>query len=374
MRALQGLAAAFMSPAALSIVLITYKEGHERNIALSIWGSVAAGGAAVGVLLGGILTQYLSWRWNFFINIPIAIVVLFSAWKLVPKHESEETHNDLDLPGAISVTAGLMLLVYGLVKAPEIGWAEQSTILCLAGAAALLAFFIVNESRARRPLMPLSIFKIRNVTGANITQMTVAAAMFSVFYFTSIYVQGVLGFSAVKTGLAFLPIPFTIAIAATLAPRLVKKIGYKKILMIAPLIISAGLFMLGHIPVEGSYFTHILPGLIVMAFGAGFAFVSTTIAATSGVPGREAGLASGLINTSQQLGGALGLAVISGVAAAATTNFLKTSPDVLAATVHGFQSAYYTAAALALGAALVATFVIKQKAVGAEGDKPVIAH
>ncbi|HSX34469.1 MAG TPA: MFS transporter [Candidatus Saccharimonadales bacterium] len=373
LRAVQGLAAAFMSPAALSIVLITYKEGHERNIALSIWGAVAAGGAAVGVLLGGILTQYLGWRWNFFINIPIAAIVLVGAWKLVPKHESEETHNDLDLPGAISVTAGLMLLVYGLVKAPSVGWTATSTLAYLAGAVALLVFFIVNEMRAKNPLMPLSIFKIRNITGANLTQMPIAAAMFAVFYFTSIYVQEILHFSPIKTGLAFLPVPITIAIAATNAPRLVKKVGYKKILMVAPLVIAAGMFMLGHVPEDGDYLTHVLPGLVVMALGAGFTFVSTTIAATSGVPGREAGLASGLINTAQQVGGALGLAILSAVAAASTSGFMHNSTDVPGGLVHGFHSAYYTAAFFALGAALVATFVIKQQAKGAEGDSPAPA-
>jgi EmrB/QacA subfamily drug resistance transporter len=365
LRAAQGLAAAFMSPAALSIVLITYREGHERNIALSIWGAVAAGGAAVGVLLGGIITQYFGWRWNFFINVPIAAIVLAGAWKLVPKHESEETHTDLDLPGAVSVTAGLMLLVYGLVRAPSHGWTAHSTLLYIGGALALLAFFIVNESRVRHPLMPLSIFKIRNITGANLTQMPIAAAMFAIFYFTSIYVQEVLHFSAIKTGFAFLPVPIVIAIAATNAPKLIKKVGYKKILMVSPWVIAVGLFMLGHVPVQGSYFTHVLPGLVVMAFGAGFTFVSTTVAATSGVPGREAGLASGLINTAQQLGGALGLAVLSGVAAASTSHFMRHTPNQTTALVHGFHTAYFAGAAFAVGAAMVATFVIRQQAVQA---------
>jgi EmrB/QacA subfamily drug resistance transporter len=376
-RALQGLAGAFMSPAALSIVLITYKEGHERNVALSIWGAVAAGGAAVGVLLGGILTQYLGWRWNFFINVPIAAIVLAGAWKLVPKHESEEKHNDLDLPGAISVTAGLMLLVYGLVEAPSHGWTSGSTLAYLGSAVALLLFFVWNESRVRRPLMPLSIFKIRNITGANLTQMPVAAALFAVFYFTSIYVQEILGFSPVKTGLAFLPVPITIAIAAANAPKLIQRIGYKKILMVAPLIIAVGLFWLGHVPVEGDYFTHVLPGLVIMALGAGLTFVSTTVAATSGVPGHEAGLASGLINTAQQIGGALGLAVLSGVAAAATTSYFRghgAGGTVDGALVNGFQAAYYTGAAIAVGAALVATFVIKQKAGKAATGEPVSMH
>jgi predicted MFS family arabinose efflux permease len=269
-----------------------------------------------------------------------------------------------------------MLLVYGLVKAPSVGWTAHSTLGFIAGALALLVFFVINEKRAKNPLMPLSIFKIRNITGANLTQMPIAAALFAVFYFTSIYIQEILHFSPLKTGFAFLPVPIVIAIAATNAPKLVKKIGYKKILMVSPWVIALGLFMLGHIPVEGDYFKHVLPGLVVMAFGAGFTFVSTTIAATSGVPGREAGLASGLINTAQQLGGALGLAVLSGVAAASTTRFMHTSGQPVAGLVHGFHAAYYTAACFAIASALVATFVIKQKAVSAapeEGGGPVHA-
>ncbi len=379
LRAVQGLAGAFMSPAALSIVLVTYKEGHERNIALSIWGSVAAGGAAVGVLLGGIITQYLGWRYNFFINVPIGLLVLLGAWKLVPKHESEETHNDLDLFGALSVTSGLMLLVYGLVEAPSHGWTAHSTLAYLGTAAALIIAFLINESRVKHPLVPLSIFKIRNLSGANLTQMPVAAAMFATFYFTSLYVQEILGYSSLRTGVSFLIIPVVVAVAATLAPQGIKRIGYKKILMVAPWIIALGLFMLAHVPVQANYFTHVMPGLIVMAFGAGLTFVSATIAATSGVEGREAGLASGLINTSQQIGGALGLAILTGIETSSVTRYLThrtdtTAPNAVpAAMVHGFHSAYYAAAGFAIFAALVATFVIKQQAGKAAAGKATVA-
>ncbi|MGH7241619.1 MAG: MFS transporter, partial [Candidatus Saccharimonadales bacterium] len=185
LRAAQGLAAAFMSPAALSIVLVTYREGHERNTALSVWGAVASGGAAAGVLLGGIITQYLGWRWNFFINVPVAILVATSAFRLLPAHESEETHNDLDLPGAVSITAALMLLVYGIVKAPAAGWTAGSTMAFLGGAVLLLAFFVWNELRVENPLVPFKIFRIRNVIGANLTMMPIVAGMFSTFFFTS---------------------------------------------------------------------------------------------------------------------------------------------------------------------------------------------
>ena len=364
-RAVQGLAAAFMSPAALSIVLVTYKEGHERNRALSVWGAVASGGAAAGVLLGGILTEYLNWRWNFFINVPVTAVVLYGAYKLVPAHESEEKHNDLDLPGAVSITSALMLLVYGLVEAPSHGWTALSTILYLGISALLFAFFIVNEQRAKRPLMPLRIFKIRNITGANLTMLPIMGAMFSVFFFTSLYIQGILGYSPVRTGLAFLMVPIAIAISATSAPSIIKRIGYKPILIVAPLIIATGLFLLAHIPLQGNYWSHIMPGLVIMGLGMGATFVSVTIAATSGVPGHESGLASGILNTTQQVGGALGLAVLSGVAASQATHAAATQTAAQAMTpfaqLQGYHAAYYTAVCFALGASLVATFVIKQQ-------------
>ncbi len=366
LRAVQGLAAAFMSPAALSIVLVTYREGHERNTALSVWGAVAAGGAAGGVLLGGIITEYLGWRWNFLVNVPIAIAVFIAAWRLVPAHESEETHNDLDLPGAISITAALMILVYGLVEAPSHGWTSHSSLGYFATTLLLFAFFIWNERRSKNPLVPFDIFKNRNITAANLTQLSVTAGMFSVFFFTSLYVQTVLGYSSVKTGFSFLVIPVMIAISATQAPRIIKKIGYKPILMIAPLIVAVGLFLLGHVRLQGNYFQDILPGFILMGLGMGATFVSLTIAATSGVVGRESGLASGLLNTSQQIGGALGLAILTGVASSSAAKYAKNAlhPDRLTAVtaqVHGFQTAYYIAMFFLIGAAVIATVLIKQK-------------
>ena len=222
-----------MSPAALSIVLVTYREGHERNTALAVWGAVASGGAAAGVLLGGIITEYLGWRWNFFVNVPVSLGVLYAAWRLLPAHESEETHNDLDLLGAVSITASMILLVYGLVEAPSHGWTAGSTLGYLGGAVALLLFFIANELRSANPLVPFSIFKIRNITGANLTMMPIVAGMFSTFFFASLYIQTMLGYSPVRTGFSFLVIPIFVAIAATQVTRLIKMIGYKPILMVA---------------------------------------------------------------------------------------------------------------------------------------------
>lgn len=369
LRAVQGLAAALMAPAALSIVLVTYREGHERNTALSVWGAVASGGAAAGVLFGGLITQYWGWRWNFFINIPIAIAVVAAAWRLVPSHDSEETHNELDLPGAVSITGALMLLVYGLVEAPSHGWTAHSTLGYFIVAALLLAYFVMNEQRAKHPLVPFKIFRIRNVTAANLVQMPIMAGMFSSFFFTSLYAQKVLGYSPVKTGLSFLVIPLCIAISAINAPRLVKKIGFKPILVVAPLITGSALFWLAHVRVNGNFVYDLLPAFILMGLGMGATFISITIAATSGVSGKESGLASGLLNTAQQIGGAVGLAILTGVSTAAATGYFKNltaAPDVLtplAAEVHGFHAAYYVASAFMVGASLLAAVLIKQQKV-----------
>lgn len=366
MRALQGLSAALMSPAALSIVLVTYKEGHERNTALSVWGAVASGGAAAGVLLGGIITEYWGWRWNFFINVPVAIGVIIAAWKLLPSHESEEKHNELDLPGAISITGALMALVYALVEAPSKGWTSKSTLIYLGVSALLFAFFIWNENRAKHPLVPFRIFRIRNVTAANLVQMPIVAGMFSTFFFVSLYTQLVLGFSPVKTGLCFLAVPFSIGISASIVPRLVKKIGFKPILIVCPLIVATALFYLSHIRVEGTYWHDLFPGLVLMGIGMGGNFIAITIAATSGVHGKESGLASGLLNTSQQIGGAIGLAILTGVATSAAANYFKhltSAPNKLtplAAQVQGFHDAFLIATCFMIGASILAAVLLKQ--------------
>jgi len=372
LRAAQGLAAALMSPAALSIVLVTYREGHERNTALAVWGAVASGGAAAGMLLGGVITQYLGWRWIFFINVPVAVLVSVAAWRLVPAHDSEETHNELDLPGAISITSALMLLVYGLVEAPSHGWTAHSTLAYFTMSVALFVYFVMNEQRAKHPLVPFRIFRIRNVTAADLIQMPIIAGMYSTFFFTSLYTQTILGYSPVRTGLSFLVIPVMIAIAATNVPRLVKRVGFKPILMVAPLITAGSLFWLSHVRVQGTYLHDLLPGFIFMGLGMGATFVAITIAATSGVEGRESGLASGLLNTAQQIGGALGLAVLTGVATSAATRYvkhLKTAPNKLtplAAQVHGFHIAFYVATGFLIAASFLATVLLKQKKVSAK--------
>jgi len=379
-RALQGLSGAFMSPAALSIILVTYKEGHERNVALSVWGAVASGGAAAGVLLGGIITQYLNWRWNFFVNVPVGLFIVFMSLRVLDRHESTLEHNNLDLPGAVSVTAGLMTLVYALVKAPAYGWTDHRTLTYFGITAVLLAFFVWNENRAKHPLMPLSIFKIRNLSGADTLMMFQAAGLFSVFFFTTLYLQEVLGYTPVKTGLSFLVVPVSIAIVATNVPRVIKKIGYRPILMVAPLVVASGLYWVSHIPVDGTFWGNVAPGMILMGLGMGATFVSVTIAATSGVPHHEAGLASGLLNTSQQIGGALGLAVLTGVATSSSTRYIQslhlhaapTHANILAGTVHGFHDGYLLASSFGVAAALIATLVIREQRAKA-GSSPAEA-
>lgn len=373
-RALQGLAGAFMSPAALSIILVTYKEGHERNVALSVWGAVASGGAAVGVLLGGILTQYLTWRWNFFVNVPVGIGVIVAALRVLDRHETDLDHKDLDLPGAILGTGGLMMLVYALVKAPDLGWLDAQTLLYFAISAAALTAFIINEKRVKNPLMPLHLFRIRNLSGANALMFCMTAGMFAIFFFTTLYLQQILGFSPVKTGLSFLIVPFVIAIAATSVPRLIQKIGYRPILIVAPLIVASGLYWLSRIPVNGTFWGDVAPGLALLGFGMGGTFVSVTIAATTGVHHRESGIASGILNTAQQVGGAVGLAVLTGIATSSVNRYLEdlnllgppTQDQIAAASVHGYHYGYLIAACFGVAASLIAIFVIRSQ--GAKTD------
>jgi EmrB/QacA subfamily drug resistance transporter len=367
-RAFQGLAAAFMSPAALSIVLSEFREGKERNKAMGIWAAVSAGGAAAGVLLGGILTQYLNWRWNFFVNVPVGIVVVFGALRLLPRHIGEENKKlDLDLAGATLATVGLMSLVYGLSKAPNNGWGSLTVQGFIAAGLALLVVFILNEAKlARNPLMPLEIFKIRNVLGANVAFLVIACTLFSMFFFITLYVQQVLGYSPVKTGLGFLPVTIIVGVTSGIISNLVGKLGYKPFMVAGPLFIAIGLFTLSKIlKVDGDYWHNVFPGLAIFAFGMGNTFVSGTLAATSGVPRHFSGLASGVLNTSQQVGGAIGLAVLSAVAFSTVKSDLATRTAPLQAQVNGYISGMHVGVALALFAAVVVLLVVKNHKVDA---------
>jgi len=358
LRALQGLAAAFMSPAALSIVLTTFKEGAERNRALGLWTTISTGGAAVGLLLGGVLSQYLDWRWNFFVNVPIGFAVAWGISKYVPLHAREERDSSLDLPGAVLVTAGLITLVYALSEAPKWGWLSGGTLGLIAAGLALIAGFIWNESRAKHPLMPLSIFKIRNVTGANLMMAPIMAVMMGMFFLLSLYVQAVLDLSPVMSGLAFLPFPIVLAIVSSRVAKLVGKVGFKPFLIAGPLFVALGLAWLARVPVDGNYFVDLLPSIILIPVGMGATFMPLMVAATSGVPGHEAGLASGLINTSQQMGGAVGLAALSGIAASVAAQATNLTP--LAAMVHGYNRAFLAGVIFILVAVVLAATVIRQ--------------
>ncbi|MDB5175649.1 MAG: transporter [Candidatus Saccharibacteria bacterium] len=359
LRAIQGLSAAFMSPAALSIVINTFKQGKERNRALGVWGGVAAGGAAAGLLFGGVLTEYLGWRWDFFVNVPIGLAVIFFVQRIIPESKADMEHQHLDLPGAVLATSGLMILVYALVKAPEKGWGSSSTILLLLSSVVLLAGFIFNETRSKQPLVPLSIFKLRNLSAANLVQLPITAGMLSMFFFLSLYVQTVMHYSPVRSGLAFLPVTVVIGISSAIVSILVGKIGYKIPMTIAPLFITGGLLIFSRLPVHGTYLGNVLPGLIVMALGLGFSFVSITIAATSGVSKHQSGLASGILNTSQQIGGALGLAILSGVFAASIKSSTIAGSHGAVAQVAGYHDAFMVASFFTLAASIIAAVGVK---------------
>lgn len=358
LRALQGVSAALMSPSALSIVLMIFAEGKERNRALGHWTTVSTGGAAVGLLLGGILTQFLSWRWNFFVNVPIGIVLAMMIARLLPHEPQEHEHHTLDVPGALLVTSGLMLLVFALSQAPVWGWISMMTISSLVLAMILLCGFLWNEAHASHPLVPLSIFRSRNLSGANLMGAPITAGAFGMFFLISLYVQKVLQFSPLMTGLSFLPFPIILGSLSQRMARGVTRFGFKPFLILGPLIVSLSILWLVRLPVHGNYWTDILPNVLLMPIGMAMTFMPLMVAATSGVSDRDTGLASGLINTSQQMGGALGLAVLSSIAISVMTSRM-TVVDPLTATVDGYHRAFACAVLFIIIAIAVAIFVIR---------------
>lgn len=335
---------------------------------MGVWAAVAAGGAAAGVLLGGVLTQYLNWRWNFFVNVPVGFGVVWAALKLLPHHIGEEDRKiKLDMPGAALATGGLMSLVFGLSKAPSAGWDSPSVWGFIGGGIVLLAVFLWHERRTDQPMMPLSLFKIRNVLGANLAFLVIACTMFSMFFFLTLYIQTVLGYSPVKSGLSFLPVTFIIATVSGIVASLVAKIGYKPPMVLGPAVLALGLFVIAATMKEGGdYWHNVFPGLATAALGMGLTFVSGTLAATSGVPKHLSGLASGVLNTSQQVGGAIGLGILSAVAFSTITSDVALRKSYSAAQVHGYRSGLYVGIFLAIAAVVVTIFVVKNQKVDAK--------
>jgi EmrB/QacA subfamily drug resistance transporter len=357
-RAAQGLGAAIVSPSALSIVTSMFKDGAERNKALGAWGAVAGSAGAAGVLLGGILTDGLGWEWVLWVNVPVAAIALALTPGLIPESRSESATRHFDAAGAVSITAGLSLLAYALLDASSSGWGSTKIISLLAGAAALIGIFIVIELRSKAPLVPFKIFRRRTLTGANVSGLLLGASLFSMFYFLSLYMQQVLGYSAIHAGLSYLPLALTIIIAAALGGQLVTRFGFKPILASGLAFVSLGLLWFSQVSVGGGFLTDILGPSILGAIGLGFGFVTSTIAAVSGVEDRQQGLASGLINTSNQIGAALGLAVLSTIATTRTDNVLATGHSTLPnALTEGFRSAFLGGAVIA-AVGVVATLVL----------------
>ena len=347
-RAVQGSGAAIISPAALSIVMTTFAEGRERNKALGIWGAIAGVGGAVGVLLGGVLTDALSWEWIFFINVPVGFAVLALGPRLLKESRVEGATRHFDLFGALTVTAQLVLLVYALVEAPEAGWASLQTIGLLALSGALLVAFLLIEHRSVAPLVPLGLFRNRSLTGGNVVGFLLGASIFAMFFFLSLYMQQVLGYSPLRTGIAYLAIAVTIVLSAGASQALVTRLGVKPVLLTGMILTLAGLLWFTQVSVDGSYWVDLLPGFLVSGVGLGFAFVPVTIAALSGVTNREAGVASGIINTSQQIGGAVGVAILSTVATTRTATALAAGESQLSALTSGFAYAFAVGAGMAL--------------------------
>jgi EmrB/QacA subfamily drug resistance transporter len=360
-RAVQGLGGALLSPAALSMLTVLFAEGAERNRAMGVWGAVAGSGGAVGVLLGGMLTQWAGWEWVLFVNVPVATLAALAAFRVLPESRRDGPRH-FDVAGAVTVTAGLTTLVYALVDASDAGWLSTQTLGLGALALALLASFVLIEHRTKDPLVPFSIFKLRTLTASNIVALLVAAALFAMFFFVSLYMQQVLGYSALKAGLSYLPLAVGIIISAGVASQLVTKIGYKPVFFAGMVLAAIGLLWFSQVSADGDYLSDILFPSLVVAAGLGFAFVPMMIAAVAGVEPARAGLASGLINTSQQIGGALGLAILASVANSRTDSAMEAAGGAQSALpqalTEGFQAAFLVGAGFAIVGAILVLVLI----------------
>jgi EmrB/QacA subfamily drug resistance transporter len=374
-RALQGLGGAMLAPAALSLLMTTFAEGRERNLALGIYGAASGSGAAAGVLLGGVLTSYLSWSWIFFINVPVGVAAIALAPLLLQDSRAGLARRHFDLPGAASITAGLMLLVYATTRATSDGWTTGTTIALLAGAAALVLAFIAIELRSPSPLLPLRIFRLRSLTAANAAMAIVGSVAFSEFFLLTLYLQDVLHYSAVQSGAAFAGFAVAVVVASNLAQVVVGQFGVKATLTAGLLTSAVSVAALTRLPLDGHYFWDLFPWFVLGGAGMGFSFVPVTIASLTGVERADAGVASGLINTSRQIGGAIGLAAVSAIAATSTGRYVDTHAAVTAssgvALDHGFQTALYVLTGLLVIGALIAVALVKSSPAPSADGLPV---
>jgi EmrB/QacA subfamily drug resistance transporter len=366
-RSLQGLGAAMLSPAALSILTTTFKEGRERNLALGIWGAASGSGGAAGVLLGGALTSAFSWSWIFFINVPAgAIVLALTPW-LLRESRADLKHRNFDVAGAVTITGGLMVLVYAMTRATQHGWGTWSTIGLLAASAALVASFVVIEARSKAPLLPLRIFRLRTLTASNISGLLLAGAVFSQFFLLTLYMQQVLHYSALKTGVAYVALTLSIIGFSGVAQALATRIGVRPVLTAGLALSAGGLVLYAQLPVHGHYFWDLFPAFLLSGVGLALAFVPMSIGALTGVQASEAGVASGLINTSQQVGGAIGVAAATTIATTFTNHYVTGHPGVGAlsgpALTHGFQITFYALAAIAAAGAVLAAMLTESRTV-----------
>jgi EmrB/QacA subfamily drug resistance transporter len=364
-RALQGLGGALLSPAALSILTTTFREGRERNLALGVWGAVSGSGGAAGVLLGGVLTTSLNWSWIFFINVPVGLAVMAVSPWLLRESRAELEHRYFDVAGAVSVTSGLMLLVYAMTRATQHGWGSASTIALLGASVALVVAFVVIELRSRAPLLPMRIFRLRTLTGANASGLMLGGAVFSQFFLLTLYMQQVLHYSALKTGVAYIGLTVTIIATSGLAQALSTRFGVRRVIPVGLVLSTAALVLFSTLPVHGHYFWDLFPAFLLSGFGLALAFVPVSIAALQGVEQADAGIASGLINTSQQVGGAIGLAIAATIATTFTSRYVDAHAGVSRlsgpALTHGFQIAFYVLAGIAAVGAVLAIVLIESR-------------
>jgi EmrB/QacA subfamily drug resistance transporter len=372
MRLLQGAAGAILSPSVFSIVLVTFREGAERNKALGILGAIAGSGAAIGVLLGGILTEYAGWEWIFLVNVPIGLGALALVPRYVRESRAEDLARHFDSAGAVTVTASLMLFVYGLTQSTNYGWTSGRVIGALIGFAVLMVAFLVIETRSHSPLVPLGFFRRRTLAGANLIGFGLGTTIFGMFFLLSLYMQIVLGFSPLQTGVGYLAVALTAVAASGVAQALVTKLGVKPVLATGLMLLGVGLVLFTQVSVDGSYVADLLPGFILVGVGLGFSFVPVSIAALAGVAGREAGLASGLINTSQQIGGALGLAILTTVSTTRTENLTPAGEQPsLDALVSGYSIALWVAVGFAAISFATTLLILKRQDLVSE---PEAAH